>query len=203
VKRSKGLLIGGLVALALAIGAGGLAVAHASNSAGVTGSPAGAGGYGMMGGSSSGYGMMGSGGYGNMMGQGYGQGNDAPQTAGTPSAKPDRTVKLVIKSDTEHGKRGPDAQWHDAFLPSGFSVHSGETVAVEVANYDDMAHSFTAPSLGLNVTVRAGSSASPRTTTFTFTAPSRAGQYAWWCALPCDPFSMAHDGFMRGSVTVS
>jgi hypothetical protein len=39
--------------------------------------------------------------------------------------------------------------------------------------------------------------------TFTFTAPKKAGRYQWWCAVPCDPWAMAHDGYMRGYVTVS
>src|SRR4029079_6149694 len=31
-------------------------------------------------------------------------------------------VKIVVKSDEEHGKLGPEGTWHDAFLPADFSV---------------------------------------------------------------------------------
>jgi hypothetical protein len=43
----------------------------------------------------------------------------------------------------------------------------------------------------------------PTHATFTFTAPNKPGKYAWWFAVPCDPWAMAHDGFMRGYVTVT
>jgi plastocyanin len=116
-------------------------------------------------------------------------------------------VKLVVKSDVEHGKRGSDGKWHDAFLPGDFTVHPGDTVTVTVYNYDNMMHSFTSSSLSsaqlINQMIPAGSAGSPSQTTFRFTAPSKPGKYAWWCAVPCDPWAMAHDGFMRGYVTVA
>jgi hypothetical protein len=34
-------------------------------------------------------------------------------------------VKVVIKSDEEHGRKGADGNWHDAFLPADFSVRAG------------------------------------------------------------------------------
>ena len=149
--------------------------------------------------------MMG-GGYG-MMGGGYG----SPSTTGSGTANPpgkatargSQALTLNVKSNTEHGKRGPDGNWHDAFLPADFTVHAGETVTVTVYNYDDMPHSFTSQSLAVNQTIPGGSASSPSKTTFKFTAPSRSGSYQWWCALPCDPWAMAHDGYMRGYVTVS
>jgi plastocyanin len=82
-------------------------------------------------------------------------------------------------------------------------VHPGYIVTVTVSNYDDMPHSFTSPSLAVNETIPAGSANAPTKTTFTFTAPSKAGSYPWWCALPRDPWAMAHDGYMRGHVIVS
>src|SRR5579859_1076071 len=63
-----------------------------------------------------------------------------------PAGKPE-AVKLIIKSDTEHGKRGSDGNWHDAFLPADFTVHAGDRVTVTVVNYDTMPHSFTSSSL--------------------------------------------------------
>ena len=132
--------------------------------------------------------------------------NNSPATAATSgaaaSAGPE-SVKLTIKSDEEKGKKGSDGNWHDAYLPADFSVEAGATVQVVVYNYDDMPHSFTATGLGLNEEVAAGSEDKPSKTTFTFTAPQKAGSYEWFCALPCDPWAMTHDGFMKGHVTVT
>ena len=123
--------------------------------------------------------------------------------ANTAPAVAPLAMKLSVKSDTEHAKKGPDGQWHDAFLPGDFTVKAGQTVTVTVANYDDSAHTFTAPDLGVNARIAGGSATSPKLTTFTFKAPSKPGAYQWFCALPCDPWAMAHDGYMRGHVTVT
>jgi hypothetical protein len=112
-------------------------------------------------------------------------------------------VKIVVKSDEEHGKKGADGNWHDAFLPGDFSVKAESTVHVVVENYDDAEHSFTAPGLGTNATIAGGSEAKAAVTTFTFRAPAKAGRYEWFCAIPCDPWAMNHDGFMRGFVSVT
>lgn len=112
-------------------------------------------------------------------------------------------VKIVVKSDEEHGKKGSDGNWHDAFLPGDFSVKPGSVVHVTVYNYDESEHSFTAPELGTNATIAAGSESEPAVTTFTFRAPEKAGRYQWLCMVPCDPWAMNHDGFMRGFVTVT
>lgn len=112
-------------------------------------------------------------------------------------------LKLVVKSDEEHAKKGSDGNWHDAFLPADFSVGAGSLVRVTVYNYDDSEHTFTSTGLGTNVTIAAGSESEPAVTTFTFRAPEKAGRYQWLCALPCDPWAMAHDGYMRGHVTVT
>ncbi|MBN9621711.1 MAG: hypothetical protein J0H06_01980, partial [Actinobacteria bacterium] len=112
-------------------------------------------------------------------------------------------VNLIVKSDEEHAKRGPEGTWHDAFLPADFSVDPGASVKVTILNYDEGEHSFTSPMLGLNVTVAAGTPAEPATTTFTFKAPARTGTYMWFCAKPCDPWAMSHFGYMRGFVRVA
>lgn len=114
-----------------------------------------------------------------------------------------QSITLAVKADSEHGRLGPDGQWHDAFLPADFSVRPGATVTVTVLNYDSGPHSFTAPSMHVNAVIPGGGSmGAPTHYTFTFKAPATAGKYAWWCAIPCDPFAMAHDGYMRGYVTV-
>lgn len=113
------------------------------------------------------------------------------------------TVKLLVKADEEHAKKGPEGSWHDAYLPADFTVTPGERVTVHVYNYDEGKHSFTSPELGVNVTIAGGSEKTPKETTFTFTAPAKAGSYQWFCDYPCDPWAMAHEGFMQGRVTVS
>lgn len=124
-------------------------------------------------------------------------------TAAEGAAAPTETVKLEIKTDEEHGKKGSDGNWHDAYLPADFSVKAGATVQVTVYNYDDMPHTFTAMGLGTNVEIAAGSESKPSKTTFTFHAPQKLGSYEWYCALPCDPWAMTHIGFMKGHVTVT
>jgi plastocyanin len=122
-------------------------------------------------------------------------------TATTAVAAPE-SVKLVVKSDEEKGKKGPDGNWHDAFLPADFSVKAGASVRVTVYNYDDMPHTFTATDLGVNAKVPAGAEDKPSKVSFTFQAPQEAGSFEWFCALPCDPWSMTHYGYMKGYVKV-
>jgi uncharacterized cupredoxin-like copper-binding protein len=110
-------------------------------------------------------------------------------------------VTIVIKSDGEHGKKGSDGKWHDAFLPANFKVKKGARVVVTVKNFDDMPHTFTSPSLHVNKVIAKGSENKASTTRFSFKA-KKAGKFLWWCALPCDPWAMSHVGFMRGYVKV-
>jgi plastocyanin len=127
-----------------------------------------------------------------------------PAHASTLTATPPpAAVNMLVKSDTEHGRKGPDGQWHDAFSNADFAVKAGQTVTVTVSNFDDSPHSFTAPSLGLNVAIPGGSEKQGHTVKFTFKAPSKPGTYEWFCAMPCDPWAMSHDGYMRGHVTVT
>jgi plastocyanin len=126
-----------------------------------------------------------------------------PAAAAVATPKPE-AISLKVKADVEHGRLGPDKQWHDAFLPADFSVHAGSTVTITVTNYDSGPHTFTAPGLNLNAIIPGGGSLkAPKTVTFTFKAPAQAGRYQWWCSVPCDPWAMAHDGYMRGYVTVT
>jgi plastocyanin len=123
----------------------------------------------------------------------------------TPAATVPSPLSMTvgIKADDEHGRMGPDKQWHDAFLPADYTVHAGQTVTMTFQNYDGGPHTFTAPSLNVNQMIPGGGSAShPVTATVTFTAPKTPGKYQWWCAVPCDPWAMSHDGYMRGYVTV-
>ncbi|MBS1679441.1 MAG: cupredoxin domain-containing protein [Actinobacteria bacterium] len=136
------------------------------------------------------------------------KGDAATPTAAAPkaaTAAPAETekVSLVIKTDEEHGKLGPEGTWHDAYLPADFTVHPGATVEVTVRNYDEASHTFTSAGLGTNQMIAGGSATKPATTTFTFTAPTKKGSYGWHCVMPCDPWAMTHSGFMKGSVQVA
>jgi uncharacterized cupredoxin-like copper-binding protein len=153
-------------------------------------------------------------------------------TAGASSANaalPAKDVTWKMKGDA---KPGSDGKTHDAVLPSAsFSVKAGQTVRLTIYNYDDMPHSFTSPGLargaaippmmqqmqgtaqdlkampmagmGVDKLIAGGSEKAPSKTVITFTAPSKAGIYIWYCRVPCDPWAMAHDGYMRGHVTVT
>lgn len=142
---------------------------------------------------------MGAGGTMTMNGQPPGRSAAAPATTTAPAER----VTLSIKADSEHGRLGPDHQWHDAFLPADFTVQPGATVTVTVLNYDSGPHTFTAPRLNVNAIIPGGSLNAPQRVTFKFTAPSKPGRYAWMCMVPCDPWAMDHDGYMRGYVTVA
>jgi uncharacterized cupredoxin-like copper-binding protein len=145
------------------------------------------------------------------------------------SAAPARTIALTMKPDA---KLGSDGNKHDAVLPNAdLTVKAGQTVRLTISNYDDMPHSFTSPGLakgaaipagmqqmqgtaqdlktmpmagmGVDKTIPGAVNGHPAKVVFTFTAPSKPGTYLWYCRLPCDPWAMAHDGYMRGHVTVT
>lgn len=126
----------------------------------------------------------------------------SPTSQVVPALKPE-SLTIGIKADSEHGRRGPDGKGHDAFVAADFTVRAGHKVTVTFNNYDGGAHTFTSPAMGANAIIPGGGSLSaPHKVTFTFTAPTKPGKYAWYCGVPCDPWAMAHDGFMRGFVTV-
>ncbi len=110
-------------------------------------------------------------------------------------------VTIVVRSDAEQGKKGPDGKWHDAFLPGNFTVLAGVPVRVTIYNYDEGPHSFTSTALHLHKIVAKGSANAPSKTTFTFT-PKKTGTFQWRCMPGCDPWAMAHNGYMRGFVKV-
>jgi hypothetical protein len=145
------------------------------------------------------------------------------------SALPVKAFKVTIKPDS---KMGPDGKTHDAFGPvTDLSVKAGQAVRVTFYNYDDMPHSFTSPGLaqgvaipageqqtqgtaqdikvmplpgvGVDKMIAAGSDKHPSKTILTFTAPAKAGMYIWYCKMPCDPWAMAHFGYMVGRVKVT
>src|SRR5689334_19526925 len=82
----------------------------------------------------------------------------AKPAATSVPAPPPQTLHIAVKADDEHGRRGPDGTWHDAFLPADFTVHAGARVTVIVDNYDGGPHSFTSPAMGVNQTIPGGGS---------------------------------------------
>ncbi len=110
-------------------------------------------------------------------------------------------IQLSIKSDVQQGKQDAKGSWHDAYLPALFSAKVGRRVTVSVTNYDPAPHTFTAPGLRLSVLIAPAKAGQPAVTTFTFRAPAKPGAYDWFCAAGCDPWAMAHLGFMRGRMT--
>ena len=112
-----------------------------------------------------------------------------------------RQLTILVKSDDEHGKKGPDGKWHDAFLPANPVLKAGQTTRITFVNYDGGAHSLVAPGLNLNVQIPAAKGSVPGRVSIVLTA-KKAGRYDWWCASPCDTWAMTHNGYMRGSVVV-
>ncbi len=89
----------------------------------------------------------------------------------------------------KQGILGPDGKGHDAFVPPNFVVKAGVPVTVDFINYDEGAHSLTAPKANLNILIKGGKqvgdNVEPVTTTATFTIAQK-GTYRWYCAIACD-----------------
>lgn len=122
----------------------------------------------------------------------------------------------VLPGGSGLGFTGPDRAHHDTMVPSSFVLRKGVPVTFTVINLDDMSHSITAPGLGINIVVKPGTdrksgTVAPSTTTYTF-IPAKAGEFRWFCVLPCDmPTHWAmtasydgqdRDGFMAGTIRV-
>lgn len=136
-----------------------------------------------------------------------------------PTAHLTMVVMHTNKAAGVQGKPGPDGGMHDAFMPSDIVVQPGQKVDLTVINYDDGAHSITAPEINLNLMAQGGTfnkdetAFTPGVTHFSFTAPSKVGYYRWFCVVPCDG-EPAHwamqktfdgqgvDGYMAGYIVV-
>ena len=127
-------------------------------------------------------------------------GSGAAAAAAAPAGA--QHVHLVVDPPPLYGVKNPHGAVVDAFVPADFTVHAGKPVVVTVLNYDSMPHTWTAGGLGVNEMVPAGGPHSPTKVTFTFT-PKSAGTFTWQCEAPCNPWSMAHMGYMEGTVTVT
>jgi uncharacterized cupredoxin-like copper-binding protein len=103
----------------------------------------------------------------------------------------ERTVYLTVSPGI---KPGPDGKLHDAFSVTNFTVRAGQPVKLVINNTDNGDHSITAMGAGVNIVVR------PGLHTYTLLV-QRQGRFMWMCTYPCDPYSMAHVGYMRGYIT--
>jgi hypothetical protein len=113
------------------------------------------------------------------------------KVSGAPPVQP--TVYLTVSPGI---KPGADGKLHDAFSVTNFYVHAGQAIKLVINNTDDAVHSIVAPGAGVSITVK------PGTHTYTLLV-RKAGRFEWFCGMPCDPYSMAHDGYMRGFITAS
>jgi heme/copper-type cytochrome/quinol oxidase subunit 2 len=111
--------------------------------------------------------------------------------SGAPAVQP--TVDLTVSPEM---KPGADGKLHDAFSVTNFYVHAGQPVKLVINNTDSAPHSIVAPGAGVSIMVKPGMH------TYTLLV-RKAGRFQWFCGMPCDPYSMAHDGYMRGFITAS
>lgn len=139
-------------------------------------------------------------------------GSSQPGQAATPASQPVQEVTIKVTTG-DAGKVGPDGKHHDTFTPADITLKSGVPVKLIFLSEDPATHSFTVNDLGINVIVNGGKPGQPATTTYSFT-PSKAGQFRWFCAIPCDDAAggwamtagsrgTGQDGFMAGYVTVT
>ncbi len=119
----------------------------------------------------------------------------------TASASPSTTVRLVVDPPPLMGVRVAGAI-HEAFVPGTFTMTRSSTVHVTVFNYGPMDHTWTSRDLGVDANIPPGSKSHPSVTHFTI-HPIGDGTFAWFCTTPCDSWSMDHNGYMKGTVTVT
>ncbi|MHB1570715.1 MAG: cupredoxin domain-containing protein [Solirubrobacteraceae bacterium] len=100
-------------------------------------------------------------------------------------------VYMTVSPDM---KPGADGKLHDAYSVSDFYVRAGHPIKLVIHNTDNVPHSITSPAAGVNITIR------PGTHTYTLVV-DKTGRFQWHCRYPCDPYSMAHDGYMMGYIT--
>ncbi len=107
----------------------------------------------------------------------------------------DTDVIVTITNYDNASNPVPDSAGAVAGTVGGTAQINGKTVTSIPGA--DVSHTFTVPSLGINVPL-------PVSSTVTFTVLVEApGAYAWHCLAPCDANAMATPGFMEGTLTVS
>ncbi len=108
---------------------------------------------------------------------------------------PDVDIVITITNYDNGTNPVPDSIGKVTGTVGGAAVVNGQTVTSIPGQ--DVSHTFTIPSLGLNVPI-------PASGTVTFTLLVEAsGSYPWHCMAPCDTNAMATPGFMEGTLTVA
>jgi hypothetical protein len=129
-------------------------------------------------------------------GAGTGTASAQPAPAAPASAAPAPPPKIVDVTVAAEAKKGPEGKRYDAFSVTNFNVKAGQPLTLHIDNTDTVPHSITSPEAGVNIVVQ------PGTHDYTLQV-SKAGKFEWNCALPCDPWAMAHPGYMAGYITAS
>jgi hypothetical protein len=117
-------------------------------------------------------------------------------TAAVPNGAPSAQTKIIELKVIASGKKGSDGKLHDDFTVTEFHVTVGQPVTLRIDNTDTVPHSITSPEAGVSIIVL------PGTHDYTLLV-KHAGKFEWHCAFPCDPWSMAHVGYMRGFITAA
>jgi heme/copper-type cytochrome/quinol oxidase subunit 2 len=119
----------------------------------------------------------------------------APAATSQPAAIPVVDLKIIGAY-----KLASDGAKHDAFTKTEFAVKVGQPLKLRIDNTDDVDHSITAPTAGVNITAK------PGTHTYTLVVHS-AGKFQWYCMVPCDSdangWAMQNPGYMSGYITAT
>jgi hypothetical protein len=122
--------------------------------------------------------------------------NTTTSAAALPTGAPSALTKVIELNVIASGKKGPDGKLHDDFTVTEFHVTVGQPLTLRIDNTDTVPHSITSPEAGVNIIVL------PGTRDYTLLV-KQAGKFEWHCVFPCDPWSMAHVGYMRGFITAT
>ena len=116
--------------------------------------------------------------------------------AALPTGAPSALTKVIELKVIASGKKGPDGKLHDDFTVTEFHVTVGQPLTLRIDNTDTVPHSITSPEAGVSIIVL------PGTHDYALLV-KQAGKFEWHCVFPCDPWSMAHVGYMRGFITTT
>ncbi len=120
-----------------------------------------------------------------------------PASAAAAAPAPKRVIDVSVLPTS---KKGPDGKTHDAFSVTTFNVTAGQPVTLHIDNKDDVQHSITSPTAGVNI------QAKPGVHDYTLVV-NKAGTYQWMCVDPCDTdaggWAMSHPGYMMGTIVAS
>jgi Cupredoxin-like domain len=115
---------------------------------------------------------------------------------GTPADAPGPPAKVIDVEVIPEGKKGPEGKMHDDFTVTDFHVTVGQPVTLRIDNTDTQPHTISSSEAGVYII------AEPGTHGYTLLV-DKAGKFEWHCEFPCDPWSMAHGGYMRGFITAT